>query len=439
MSVLPRFVLNLSPPSTLDTLSFVDVLSREDVAPLAGHKIAFVGADVSNAVSGASSSATTHQVLTSYDTANGDATVVGTPLHVFWAMIAQMYVDKAMVSIPPGWAIVAITVAFCALIVSVMGLFGGPATLGMILVYIASGPYVNALAIRSLQVYLPLFDSYYFGLSTFIVAGLGRLSTTAFHRWRLDARRRFHAHMADLKGNFVSLLSHNLNTPVAKMQGMLALLAAKPGTPWHSATSEVEALVTQLEYSIRSVLVASALEEGVLNETPRALAGLAEEFSTSYGSSLKRLGLKVAMAPVTADDDDEALLLPLLFDIRAVTTAIGALAALFYAPGRLATLAVELKLATPDGNPRLDVLLSSRDAWIDEHAAVVLTAAAPRQVRTLGQNSFFAEILAGLANLTVRIYQGTVSLRPDPSGGGAILATFVPEGRPHVAAGEPSA
>ncbi len=428
-SVFPRFILHLSRPSELATVSFGEVLDGR--APLEGYKVAFVGKNQSGAISGTGDGAVVRQARTIYDVGEGEVGITGTPLHVFWGMIAQMYLDKGMAAVPSQRVIIATTVAFCLLITIVMSLFGGGSALGMFMVYVATGPWANALAIRHLGIYLPLFDSYYFGLSTFIVAGLQKLSVTAYQRWRLDAQHRLHAHLADLKGNFISLLSHNLNTPVAKMQGMLSLLGgaknAAQGAAWHQGVRTAEELVTELEYSIRSVLVASALEEGATHETPRSAKGLADEFQQSMGASLRRLGLTVQVSTATKGDDD-LVHVPLNFDVRALTAAIAAATALFHRPGEAATVRVVFRVEEAETEPRerLLVELASDTTWIDPSAERVLGDVGRPTVRTLTEGaSFFSDILAGLTSLAAKAYQGRVALHRQGSGGRLEL-TLVP-------------
>jgi signal transduction histidine kinase len=420
----PSYLLNLAAPTAQRRLAFADFpASPATTNALKGVDYAFIGPDQSQAVSGDNQGPAVHRVLTVYDAPDVDVSAGGTPLHVFWAQIAQMFLDRAMPVVPSPVAIAAITVSFCVLVSAVMWVFGGPAALGMFLVFGFAGPVINALALRYLNIYMPLFDTLYFGLSTFIFVGFGRLSLTAFQRWRLEERRRMYAHTADLKGNFISLLSHNLNTPVAKMQGILALLGAQQATRTNQEAAmelaHAEALVAQLEYSIRSVLIASTLEEGSLAEAPRSIAGLLDDFSRTMGPSLKRLGVHLVMAPLAKDDDGEWSQVPVAVDARALTSALAALAALFSLPTGMpaVTVRVEPKVVGEDDGVRVLLTYTATDAWVPNGAAGILTASRASAVRSLAGSSFFTDVQAGLAQLTVRLYQGRMRLRPEGQGG----------------------
>lgn len=413
----PSYLLNLSAKQSQRTLPFADFpLAAATSASLAGVQLAFVGADQGHAVSGHTKTSTPHRVLTVSDGRGVDVMAGGTPLHVFWAQVAQMFFDRTMAVVPSPLAVASITVAFCVLISAVMWVFGGPAALGMFLVYGFAGPLINAWTLRYLSIYMPLFDTLYFGLSTFIFVGFGRLSLTAFQRWRLEERRRMYAHTADLKGNFISLLSHNLNTPVAKMQGMLGILSAQTPGP---KLAQAEALVAQLEYSIRSVLIASTLEEGSLAETPRSAAGLLADLTRTMAPSLKRLRVQITIA-AWPEQSEEWRHVPMAIDVRAMTAALAALAALFSQADRVGpaiNVHVTPTITGADDGVRLVLVFTATEAWIPKGAASILTATGASAVRSLAGSSFFADVQAGLAQLTVRLYRGRIRLRPEGAGG----------------------
>lgn len=413
-SIAPSYLLNLPAPRSLPTRSFSSLLGAGNVPP-SSAKVAFVGSDLSHGIARTNNSSVVRFVRTAYDPADLDFSVAGTPLHVFWAMTSQMLHDHAMVTVPPEWAVILMTVALGLMVIFVMGRFGGTAASGMFVVFVLSGPVLNGWAIRHLNVYAPIFDSFYFGLSTFIVTGFGRLSYTAFHKWRLSEQRRMHVHTADLKGNFISLLSHNLNTPVAKMQGMLGLLAAVPGDQlWKADVRTAEFHVTQLEYAIRGVLLAAALEERSLSPVARSLKAILSELTSVHRTSLKRLG--IALQPAIGGDEEMAHV-PLDFDVRALTGAMAGLAALYAQEGRAASVTLEASAIEEADRRGLCFVFSSQDAAPPEVALRILASSSPVMVRSLAGQAFFAEVLAGLGVLAARAYDGVVTVGSDPTGG----------------------
>ena len=417
-SIFPSYVLNLDPEATLAKRSFRQILAHQSQAhgqptdSVFTQSLVFVGPDRRFAHAGGGGG----QVRTVFDQPQGDAEVVGTPLHVFWAQIAKMFSDGEVVSVAKPWLIHSAALGFCLSLVVTMWTVGALATVLVFAAVIVLGPWLNGWAINYGQVYLPLFDAYYFGLATLVVLGLGHLSLASFHLWRLEARRQLHAQVADIKSNFIALLSHNLNTPVAKMQGMVALLvpaAGAPPTAWGDDARVILALITQLEYAIRSVLIAATVEEGALGWTARPVTSLSLDMEQTYRASLRRLGLALQAVQASADESEE-LLLPLTFDIRALSAAVAALVALGAPDAKnrgVAGLPAVVRYHWRRQG-QLAITVGWSVAGPRPAAITILRAATPPPLRTLGGEAFFDEVLAGLVRLAVAVHHGTVHIEP---------------------------
>ena len=421
----PSYLLNLNSPQAMATKSVREVLQGPKVA--SGNRIAFVGSDIKHSVPIDFQKVAALKVKTIYQRVVPVAAGEGLAPHVFWAMLAQMFVDESMIAMPSSIVMIFYNVAICSLLFAVMLSGDGAIGLVCLVTYMFVAPLLNAVGVRLAHFYMPLFDSYYFGLFAIIVAGLGRLSWVTVQRWRLEAKRRFNAQVADLKANFISLLSHNLNTPVAKMQGMLEVLRKlTTHTPAEHATRQSEALVTQLEFAIRSVLIASALEEGALNETARRPEDILAEIAAVATSSLRRLGISLSIMPLECEDES-AFYLPLTFDMRALTASVSSLAALFHQQDRSTGVELKMSLHQDDSESGSEVVLCidlhSQDSFIPLLAERLLVTAEAKQMRTVGGDQFFAEVLAALVHLFVMTYRGTVELKHIDDGGN-IRATF---------------
>src|SRR5690606_16063909 len=142
-------------------------------------------------------------VRTIYDSKPTDPRYGGTPMHIFWAQIAQMYLDQNMIRVPLSATIWIITIAYCLLILAVMFYFGGLHALGMFIVFAIAAPAMNAWSLRVLNIYVPMFDSYFIGVTILISAGMLRLSYASYQRWQLETRSHYHSKIMDLKSNFI--------------------------------------------------------------------------------------------------------------------------------------------------------------------------------------------------------------------------------------------
>lgn len=420
-SIQPAYVLNLPDPQTIRRLSFREALALPSLPPA---RFAFVGSDLAGALA-SGGQYVKRFTRTVYDRAEADPEISGTPLHVFWAQIASMFLDGATVRLPTQSYVVLAVAIFCLVITGAMALFGGTAATGMFLVAMLAGPFINALAMRKLGLYMPLFDCAYFGLSTFIVVGFARLSLTAFQRWRLAAQGRVHARTADLKGNFISLLSHNLNTPVAKLQGMLAILGTTSGSA--GAVREAERHAARLEFAIRSILIASALEEGSLAPTARSARALMDEFLRTHGAALRRMGVRVAMVANPEPGEEDLVMMPLAFDVKALISSIAAYAALFAADGEglIVEQQISLRYRVRGGDDfpeRLELAFVSETGALPDAAVLeLLSRPTPPLIRTLGGDHFYRDLLAGLGRLTREVYGGELTIET-----GMLRVSFTP-------------
>jgi hypothetical protein len=425
----PRYILNISTRKDIESISFSDLLNR-DISTLNGYEAAFVGVDYRNVLSPSSLHSFPLMVSTIHDPVTIDPRFSGTPMHVFWAQIAQMYIDRGMISVPSNKIIWATTIAYSILVLLVMFYFGGIHALGMFIVFGLAGPTVNAWALRNLQIYVPLFDAYYFGVTILITAGMLRLSFTSYQRWRLETQSHYHSKITDLKSNFISLFSHNLNTPVAKMQGMLGILKTSMNDQpeaYRRLAFTADTQVGLLEYAIRGVLVGSAIEEQSINDTSRPLRNLYVDLLESNASSLRRLGVNIA-PKLLHEADDELLFQPILFDVRAVSATISSVAALFRSMDHGVHVQISMKkFETEKGDQGLTFEFICADSRISLQAAEILSDPEKRMpLKKLQGDKFIDEILAGLATLLVSHYRGAIAVSEDDLSQRIVLTILSP-------------
>lgn len=425
-SNFPRYILNLTDPGNLAALTFSEVLSS-DPASLRSYDAVFVGVDYTNVLSPASIHSFPLMVRTTFNNDSVDARYNGTPMHIFWAQIAQMYIDHSMINVPSARIIWATTIGFSLLILVVMFYFGGLHALGMFIVFALAGPFVNAWSIKTLHVYVPMFDSYYFGVTILISVGMLRLSYASYRRWQLETRSHYHSKIMDLKSNFISLFSHNLNTPVAKMQGMLSILKNNLNDQPAEArklAQEADTYVGLLEYAIRGVLVSSAIEEHSLNDTSRPLKNLFREVVEGNAPSLRRLGVNISARFL--HEADELAVTPFLFDVRCLSATCSSLAALFRNPDHAVALAITMSAREDESGQSLTLTFQSPDGRLSEQAEEIIRNPDKQlTMKRLRSDRFIDEILAGLGNLMMRHYRGTIALHPEQDSGYVLIFTIL--------------
>ena len=125
------------------------------------------------------------------------------------------------------------------------------------------------LGITALSVWI--FDSYYFwlpaisplllALSTYVIFLGYQLSVKENQAWRLEQEKSLLSELEQLRNNFVSLISHDLKTPIAKIQAICdRLLAGSVSEEIKEGLGNLRKESVELHRYIQSILQISRLE-----------------------------------------------------------------------------------------------------------------------------------------------------------------------------------
>jgi two-component system, OmpR family, phosphate regulon sensor histidine kinase PhoR len=158
----------------------------------------------------------------------------------------------------------------------VYGLYLFAILLALVWIILAYPQSVSTIFLVSVGVALAafsvwIFDAYYFWIPvsapllqiavTFIVFLSFQLSVNEQKAWRLEQEQRNLIELEQLKANFISLISHDLKTPIAKIQGITDRLLLT--TPEESQSRDLRALKQSsedLHKYIHSILQLSRVE-----------------------------------------------------------------------------------------------------------------------------------------------------------------------------------
>lgn len=313
-------------------MDFVDFSFRDiiewDQTSVEAHKsffkgrTVFVGNSLVQGRTGMMKSSDINRVKTVLDPLYSSARRTGTPLHKYWAQHAQMFHDNAMIGIVPEWVSISLALLLVLTIILILHRLGAMYSLATFLIFCCVGPAFNIFAIRYLHTYVPIFDALYAGFLSFLMATFAKLSIESFYHWRLRIQQKSDLELLSAKNHFLSLLSHNLNTPVAKMQGILSAVESyAQAEDLRRDLETAQKLVSTIQLSIRSVLVTTALEEKELNAEAFVLGTFLQSFRESVWKTLKRLGIDVQLQL----EENELSNIPVRFDRRALTMGIASL------------------------------------------------------------------------------------------------------------------
>lgn len=308
----------------------------------------------------------------------------------FFAALVQQFIDGGLVRIwSPVWSQLA-TLVLSAFLVLIFYFKGVVSALGLLVCYVVLTPLVNALAINFFGSYLLVFDILFMCLWLFIILAFTMLVVESLRYSEVLVQRREEEQASEAKVNFLSLISHNLNTPVAKVIGLvevLAKLSADRETKAHALTALGYAAEIQL--AIRFTLVAAAVEDGRVVGRSLLPEAILRDLKQAVIPPLSKLGLAVKIDLEAGDDFD----LPWTVDLKLLSAVVAALVVRKWAVGRLAveiqgddlSLIIAIELAK---------CATRTDITVMDHAADKLLEQVPyrrtqdRQIIVVGSQTF---------------------------------------------------
>jgi hypothetical protein len=156
------------------------------------------------------------------------------------------------------------------------------------------------------------------------------LGFSNYSKWRLQALSEVAVSTADIKENFIHLISHNLNTPIAQLRGILDLLMAD-----HADNRYLREAGSTLEFIrvvVRAVLNTTTMAGQELKPESIHFRSLIEKFNDSEASFFRRLNVRIDVLP-DASDEEAGEIWYYRFDLDAEFTV----KAIFYAMTLLVT------------------------------------------------------------------------------------------------------
>lgn len=221
--------------------------------------------------------------------------------HDYFALLSQMWLDRAYIRIPSE-RVTHATAAVLSLglliaILQTKTLFSIVYLLAVFLAF----PLGSVWLLAHMQVYLPFFPVLYAVGTTALGAVFIRMSMEVFLKKRGEVLQAEKQELAHIKGNFLSLVSHNLNTPVAKMQGMFDLLlqsidsslADRRKQELRTRLEESLSTIAEMQLLTRVVLILARLDDDLLQTQSVRLRDLQTDLRNSTLPMLKRLGLSI--------------------------------------------------------------------------------------------------------------------------------------------------
>lgn|GEM_PF-1812470 len=390
-------VLNLPAQESLKEFSFQDVsASSFDARAIAGRAV-FIGSAARQKFSVRADSNLVRRVRTPI-TGESQSIEDGLPFHAWLAGISAMIEQKQLIVVAHEWVSDSLTVLVSVLILVLLWRIGTGGALAFFIVFAVSYPFLNVLFVRFLQIYIPMFEVIYFGLVTFLLVGFGRLSYQVNHKWLVFQSRRQFQVIAELKTNFIGLVSHNLNTPIARMQGLNDLLLSHAETA--SANEELKVInkdIASLQLAVRSVLIATAAEDRSLSKTSFTVQRLSEEIDSAVVGLCRRLGIASSFALILSEDDQWFAFESFSFDARAISFSLVAMAAMAQEESHTSPCKVSFELGmTTEHERNLPVIRARLAAGIASSIYSRLQSSHQSDAEASSDAKFFGRLLQSL-------------------------------------------
>jgi hypothetical protein len=161
-----------------------------------------------------------------------------------------------------------------------------------------------------------------------LTAGLSIvLSIDFLKNWKFIKEQNENQMIADSKTNFISLISHNLNTPIAKMQALLELIYQP--TIEKNVREDLQIIFSHLsnmQISIKILLVTTSIDDLSLSSEAVTVDMIRNEFFKTLYTPIQRLGIEVSVQ--CSSDKEDLAHVPLRVDKRALSTVLCAMAIL---------------------------------------------------------------------------------------------------------------
>lgn len=183
-------------------------------------------------------------------------------------------------------------------------------------------------AITTLSIWL--FDTFYFWtpiLSPLFLLGLiyiifisYQLSLKENLTWRLQQEKKYLFEVEQLKTNFVSLISHDLKTPIAKIQAIVdRLLVQKLSSEIQTDLTQLRNESTELHKYIQSILKITRVEsqEFKLTKSPQDINKIIQDVVSQLSTlaQSKSIQIQVDLEPLFLIDVDKMLINEVLINL----------------------------------------------------------------------------------------------------------------------------
>lgn len=175
-------------------------------------------------------------------------------------------------------------------------------------------------AFDQLYLWVPIFSVGLLHIVTYVIFLSFQLSIRENQNWRLEQEKKYLFEIEQLKNNFVSLISHDLKTPISKIQAIVErLLLSEKAEPLKKDLCALKAESVELHRYIQSILKLSRLEakDMRLNKEATDINELVENSVQQLSPVAKEKNIKIALKlePMFLIEVDSILIYEVILNI----------------------------------------------------------------------------------------------------------------------------
>ncbi len=295
----PNIILNLPPAPSIISHSFLD-FRPPVMAAIAPGSIVFIGNDTLQSLHFRDNKEALQRTYTASSQSQRTHMKDGIPWHVFWAEMASMFILENTIAVVPEWAVLSLIVAMTLLMMLAIARWGGSALAPFSAM--AVGCYgINFFLVSSYKIFLPVTLILVTGMLVFMAAAFISVAYSSYSKWRFQAEAQLAESTADIKQNFIHLISHNLNTPIAQLRGLLEILSMK--NPEDLTIGKAATSLEIIRLTVRAVLNTTTMAAQELVWEDYSIRNLIHEFLENDNVFFKQMGVNVVISPAETDED----------------------------------------------------------------------------------------------------------------------------------------
>jgi hypothetical protein len=256
--IFPNILLKLRRDP--ETISFTDTITRTDST---AKKVVFIG----NSMTQPAIYANNKEVVLKTMHAAGrfqpsDLSKDGIAYHEFWALITDLFLSDAAVSVAPR-EFAFIIIAFWTLtLLALFSLQSFAFSVPLYLLFLLALSVVNFLGLRYLNFFIPIAEIAFANFSGIVLIGAAYFSFITYKRSKQRDLDR-HIVQTDIsRNNFIALISHNLVTPLARLITILEALKRRVEGNTIDALQYTLFQSHQLLVALKSVLLHISIQQG---------------------------------------------------------------------------------------------------------------------------------------------------------------------------------